>query len=538
MEFRRRATIAIASLLMSGAMAVAFAADNQPPVVPIAGPPVEPVKPRARPAQLITPAQVIDWAAADALTLPEEERYGTRYLSIYNDYPEVRATSSYYQNFAVNSLSRRKILTPLTVVPGTGGTLLRVRLASYSIDPAAWDDLGRTGSGPVVHSAKIDVPEPYFHVTIQGGAKAGAAASKVTVIDGKKWREVPTAQYTKDGKTYNSKYVEVEETASAVNGTLEHAPWLPAPPIAALATALHSDFPVYRGDWFFANALINPGYNRLLGFKKLADAIKVGRFRAEDEDLATRGVVTISNEVAQNIRAAQYYPTSTGYWWETFDYKTSIGGDDLLVNLLNRRRDASELIFTLPNQLQAYLLLNDKEELLDVGDPNIVSDTRTSWRNKQVWSAVSCIGCHDQGIKNIRDDVRLLANNQVGLLVKDKKDFERTIDLFGTPIEEPVNRGQAMYTRAIGIIAGGMTPRQLAAGTSERFVRYVQAELTIEDLAMETGHTPEQIKAVLGRALNPDHTLTQLLQGRPVRRDQIEAKGFAQLMILLGDGAK
>jgi hypothetical protein len=223
---------------------------------------------------------------------------------------------------------------------------------------------------------------------------------------------------------------------------------------------------------------------------------------------------------------------------ETFDFFTSVGDDDLMEDLLKGRRDAAEYIAYGPNKLQYYLLTNGQDAIVNFADPNVVADRNTSWKVKAVWNALSCITCHTQGVKDLRDEVRELIAPPGLLNIKDKEDAQEVMERFtppldGPPLAAPLGTGRATYAIGVAEATGGMTPPQLAAAIERAFVGYHQQTLSIDDAAREVGCTPAEAKEILARTINLDARLTQLLAGRPVRRDQWEAKAYSQLALLV-----
>jgi hypothetical protein len=551
---------AFLSALFAAPAAAATVVRQQPgPVAPPAGP-----KPLALPDRLFSPAEGVKLAAADAAGLRAaadvaaeklksdghaddakdilSQVYSYRYLYLGNIHPAERPDYIRLIDFTLNSLSLRKTMVFCTPLPGAENAVVRVKLDEYQIDPKAWDELGQKGSGSIRSVKKVDDPEPWFHVSQKRVRPVTRTVKKRVqkLQDGRPLyylKNDGSGEVDRNAPVMEEKEVE-EKYAGAEANELLHAPWLPAADITALATALATDFPIFRADWFMVYALQAPAYYIFFGVKNLADLQKLARFSQRDNDLATRGVVSDSSEVAIHQRATQFTPTPLGWWLETFDYLTSVQEDDLLEDLLSQRRDAGELIFNLPNGLQGYGLVNDsaKNDLIDFADPNVASDTRTPLRSKLVWTAVSCITCHDAGVKDVVDEVRLLANDKVALLVKKKADFRSVVDKFSTPLagpDSPIARGQAMYARAVAAVTRGWTPKKLAQAVSDMLVRYLQEPVDLQVAALDTGFKPDQIMDLIGRLRGPNHTLTQLWMKRPVRRDQWQEKGMPQLMIAL-----
>jgi hypothetical protein len=504
-----------------------------------------------------SPAQVARWARDDARSLalylqaaaaavrdrdPEKAdeldqqvRYYV-YFSLAWLPPAERVDYIGLIDFAMNSLSLRKVFVWAEPVRGTNNALVRFKFDELRPTPdgvkyftQALRRLGERGSGVLRDIKKKDAPEPYFHANL----------FTLEYFSGKVTRRVQ--ERDKDGyKLYyhgdpdRPVMVDKEVTVKTphVERKLHHLTDDPA--LAELALITHNDFPLFRADWFIFNALMDPAYRDFFGFETLDDVKYVARFHGQDDDQAVRAAVTISQQVAVNQRGVQFTPTSLGQYAETFDYLTSIEEDDLLEDLQRQRRDASEIIFNLPNTLQGYALVNGQDKVISFADPHVATDRKTRWRIHTVWNAVSCITCHVKGIKDVSDTVRLMANPKVALLVKRQKDFRKVVDKFSTPIEEPVLRGQATYTRAINIVSRGRwTPAQFANKFNRAFLRWAEDEVTVADAARELGRPLGRVQDVIGRTRGAHHSFGSFSLGQPVRRDQWENKGYVQLAVAL-----
>jgi hypothetical protein len=476
----------------------------------------------ADPADFLqTPADALAIALADAKTNPANVTT-LRYLWLANsaDKATLRGTLA----FAVNSLSSRKIPHSLTVL---NDSVLRLDLHALGIKPEAWEDLGRSGSGPARATKGIESPEPYFHLL------------KSTTIQ--EFREVLVdvpAYVAADGRTYTRKWSNEPTGKSETKTQLLHGPWLPAEQVKELCALTQTDFPILRGDWFIANALLPPAYYNLLGVKDLKAFDELVRFRSRDEDMAVKGVVNFSSEVAIHNRALLRSPTVFDYYWKSFDFQTSIAGQDMMANVLSSNADAHEFIARLPNGLQGYFLTDGNYKRIDFADPNIAVDRSTAWDNKLVWSGYSCMTCHKLGLKSFSDDVRKLAdtNRRIFALVR-QENLDKFTDLFAPNIADFVTSDQAKYAIAVQTIAG-CTPEENAKNLAKLFLGYVQAPITLTQASLETGYPEAKIVTKLKATQGLDHSLVQLLAGSPVRRDQFERSGFGQLMTLMATETK
>ena len=159
-----------------------------------------------------------------------------------------------------------------------------------------------------------------------------------------------------------------------------------------------------RADWFVSTATLPPLYNDLLelplNVNDLEARLKVNAQEDIDEFVAERGGLSVSS-VANNNRALERHLSSDGAYWKSFDYRSSVGPRNIFKDPVNLHPDAGELIFSLPNQLQGYFIINDKGARLDAADTQIVTDALA--QDHTVRNGLSCMRCHDTGMKAVPD---------------------------------------------------------------------------------------------------------------------------------------
>ena len=71
-----------------------------------------------------------------------------------------------------------------------------------------------------------------------------------------------------------------------------------------------------------------------------------------------------------------------------------------------------EIIYNLPNGLQAYVLVDDKGKRINEAPIEVVSDRSPSRKtsHSQISNGLSCIACHDNGMQPLpADEVRFKA---------------------------------------------------------------------------------------------------------------------------------
>ncbi|MDQ4061195.1 MAG: hypothetical protein M3145_08855, partial [Pseudomonadota bacterium] len=183
-----------------------------------------------------------------------------------------------------------------------------------------------------------------------------------------------------------------------------------------------------RADWLASTASQPPLYNRLLRlpatFKELQTQLDLDLEGNLQRFVAQRAGFQDSGE-SQNNRMIERHATRIGYLWTTYDFAgnrgkqnlfefpTGPGGDSGFTH------DLGETLFSLPNGFQGYYLSGAGGERLDKAPTTIVRDLAR--RDLAVTNGISCMGCHDQGVRRAKDEIRAyaLANREFPRSVRD-----------------------------------------------------------------------------------------------------------------------
>src|SRR5262245_41124328 len=162
-----------------------------------------------------------------------------------------------------------------------------------------------------------------------------------------------------------------------------------------------------RADWFCSVATLPPLYEDFLQLPfTLAELEKDLGVDAESDiadRTAPRAGMTVSG-VSRNNRVVERHGGRTGMYWKSFDFRTSKGPENVLKDPITFKPSGGEMIFRLPNGLQAYYVADGRGQRLDAAPTDIVVDKFAA--DKTVRNGLGCIRCHDQGIKEFVDTVR------------------------------------------------------------------------------------------------------------------------------------
>jgi serine/threonine-protein kinase len=180
--------------------------------------------------------------------------------------------------------------------------------------------------------------------------------------------------------------------------------------------------PAVRADWFIATASRPPLYHDLLRLPTTAGELErmlkvdvIDNFRKNR--LARAGFT--ESGVSRSNRLVERHEALYGAYWKSYDFKTSDGRGNLFALPLGPafkghdnpnnvfHHDGGEIIFNLPNGLQGYLLVDAKDNRIDAGPTEVVRDKDETSGSVAVVNGLSCMFCHQHGMKKeFTDGVR------------------------------------------------------------------------------------------------------------------------------------
>ena len=180
--------------------------------------------------------------------------------------------------------------------------------------------------------------------------------------------------------------------------------------LGRLQTQMKTDVPSIHIDWFLATASKPPLYHDLLSLP-LTDRQLETRLEVDVAgNLVNAPGVRVwragfnNSGVSTNNRVVERHTSRYGAYWKSYDFAGSVGTQNIFTHPTSFTHDGGEVIFNLPNGLQAYYLANASGLRLDEAPINIVSNPAAS--DPTVRNGLSCIGCHTEGMKTLEDQVR------------------------------------------------------------------------------------------------------------------------------------
>ena len=173
---------------------------------------------------------------------------------------------------------------------------------------------------------------------------------------------------------------------------------------------MKADIPAVHVDWFVAQASLPPLYHDLLSLpltdRELETRLEVDVIRnlVNAPGVRVWRAGTNNSGVSNNNRVIERHTSRYGAYWKSYDFAGSVGTQNIFTHPLSFTHDGGEVVFNLPNGLQAYYVTNASGFRLDDAPINIVSNPAAS--DPTVRNGLSCLGCHTEGVKTFEDEVR------------------------------------------------------------------------------------------------------------------------------------
>ena len=171
-----------------------------------------------------------------------------------------------------------------------------------------------------------------------------------------------------------------------------------------------STVPFIHADWFLATASLPPLYHDILRLPDTDRAleeqldINVQRNIQQSPGIRVARAGIVKSGVSKNNRVVERHTSVYGAYWKSYDFAGSVGAQNIRAHPLSFKHDGGEIVFNLPNGLQAYYISDDKGNRIEEAPTDIVSNPAAS--NPAVRNGLSCIGCHTQGMKTFEDVMR------------------------------------------------------------------------------------------------------------------------------------
>ena len=297
-----------------------------------------------------------------------------------------------------------------------------------------------------------------------------------------------------------------------------------------LREEMDCEVPFVHVDWFLATASLPPLYHDILDLpatdRELEDRLEVNVVENLRNAAGKRVWRAGFNDsgVSNNNRVVERHASRYGAYWKSYDFAGSVDTQYIFTHPLSFTHDGGEVVFNLPNGLQAYYLADAGGRRLDAAPIDIVSNPAAS--DPTVRNGLSCIGCHTEGMKTFEDQVR-------GVVEKNPNppyDKARALSLYVDKatmdgfIGVDTNRYRQSLEAAGGIF-GGIEPIQ-------RFHEAFHAPLDIAHAAAAVGLETRTFLARVRQNTSLQNLGLLVLENGTIKRDTWTSK-FSDIMFAL-----
>jgi tetratricopeptide (TPR) repeat protein len=262
----------------------------------------------------------------------------------------------------------------------------------------------------------------------------------------------------------------------------------------AIYAATDCELPYVRADWFVFAASRPPLYYELLQLPRtdrgLEQDLKLDVAANIREERLARAAFNGSG-VSRNNRLIERHKTGYGAYWKSYDFASNTGRQNLFAFPLGPgegsrafQQDGGEIIFHLPNGLQAYLLVDGKGNRINEGPIKIVSVKNQA--DPTVINGISCMLCHARGLIDKSDQIRSHAEKNPGAFSEIEHQLIRALYPPEAEFKTLLNADTERYRKAVaatGTKLGQMEPVVALAG---RFETELDLTLAAAEIGLST----------------------------------------------------
>ena len=298
------------------------------------------------------------------------------------------------------------------------------------------------------------------------------------------------------------------------------------------------ELPHVRADWFVFAASRPPLYHVILFDGVLHDptnvkslerhlGVDVSKNLADYNDVVRAGF--FPSGVSKSNRLIERHVSSHGAYWKSYDFKP-MDPNDKAVRRRNLKanptgpggingfdHDGGEMIFSLPNGLQGYMLTDSAGRRIDKGPTDVVVDKEAVKRGRDpdVVNGVSCMSCHWSGMLSKTDQIRDHVLGQPAAYSAEVVDFVKAVYVRKTEFLSKLKEDRDRFEAAVKRCGAPLSKTEPVSALAYQFHEPLDLDLA----AAEAGVSPSQFVELLRNHSELGRELGGLLQGQPVSRD-------------------
>lgn len=234
----------------------------------------------------------------------------------------------------------------------------------------------------------------------------------------------------------------------------------------------------------------------------------------QDPDQVARAGFQLSGVSAQNriVERHDFPDNFSRSYWLSHDFLENVDKSNIFYHPLDFTAAGGEIIWTLPNGLQGYMLVDALGDRIDEADIEIVSNKEEN--GEPIINGMSCMSCHYQGMRAVQDEIRKFVDNQPGLF--DAPTEEKIFNLYPPQgeLDQRLKSDGDVFAASVAktgaplLIAGHEVTRIVYRAFEDVEVDLVRAAAEIglphDQLLPKIGQLPDGLKMINGGFVNRD----------------------------------
>lgn len=298
------------------------------------------------------------------------------------------------------------------------------------------------------------------------------------------------------------------------------------PNVQSLQDKIGTEVPIIRADWMLFEGGKASNYHDLLqigqNIANVENSVSVDRIenivRTIDEPgrtpRAIRSFIGAGNSgVSTNNRVIERHESSDGAYWMSYDF-LAVDGDisrDVLASPLGPNEVGSidglsgfqpaggEVIFNLPNGLQAYVLIDEQGNRVNEAPTDIVFNGTDRLRGGEIQNGYVCWSCHSLGVLNSKDEMKPFLDS---LDDRDRDELysDDVVDALNA-MHIPQNEMEALFQKDSEVHVRSITDSQILGENAipqiALVAQYYEEDMSLDMVASELNLDLNQLERVL-----------------------------------------
>jgi hypothetical protein len=290
------------------------------------------------------------------------------------------------------------------------------------------------------------------------------------------------------------------------------------------------ELPWVRADWFVYAASRPPLYHMVLqlpsAIGELERKLDVDVTANIKADRVARAAFN-SSGISRNNRMIERHESTNGGYWRSYDFGGNADRKNVFAHPLGPGgaegfdHDGGETIFTLPNGLHGYMLIDARGARIDRGPMAIVRDNKQA--DGAVVNGVSCMSCHNRGLIEKADQLREVVEKTRAF---DGKIAETVAALYPLrdKMDEYFRDDAERFAKAVKETGASLSVTEPVFALATQF----EDEMNVSLAASESGLEVKDFQEMMSRSPRLGQSMGLLLVGGTVKRD-VFAEAFPMI---------